>query len=158
MITANFLLSFRRQTSFPSDIGFTAIISHHLSSLSARSPIVFDSLISNIGSGYDVQTGTFIAPVPGTYQFFTTIMSENSNDYIETEIVKNGSQLVELYSGGSTGHDSSSNMVIVYLQKGDHVWVRVHGANSNTFKIHGGFSTFSGYLLRMDEDALDVFG
>ena len=102
--------------------------------------------------------GTFIAPVPGTYQFFTTIMSENNNDYIETEIVKNGSQLVEMYSGGSTGYDSSSNMVNVYLQKGDHVWVRVHGAYSNTFKIHGGFSTFSGYLLRMDEDALPVIG
>ena len=140
----------------PEEVGFTARLSTHLKSLGKDRPIRFDYVVSNIGSAYDIITGVFIAPVPGTYMFYTTVMSEYNNEFIETEIVKNGAQLVELYSGAPNGFDSSGNMVIVPLNKGDHVWVKVHGANSNTFSIHGGFSTFSGFLLRLDEAALQT--
>jgi len=74
--------------------------------------------------------------------------SGNGNENIETEIVKNGGeQLAEMYSGGSASFDSTSNMAVTSLEKGDHVWVRVHVAWSSNFAVHCCFSTFSGFLI-----------
>lgn len=148
-ILPNFIFIFcRRQERLPA-IGFTAYISQHLSSLGHQHTILFDKTKSNYGNAYDNLTGVFIAPQEGVYVFFSNIMSEASSDltYIETEIVKNGDQLAEMYSGAQQAFDSSSNMAVTKLNKGDHVWVRVHGSWSNNFKIHCCFSTFSGFLI-----------
>lgn len=145
---------FRRQLG-GSVLGFSAKISSHLNGLGSRHTIVFDSVISNYGNAYDNMTGYFKAPEPGVYAFFANIMSEagDGNEYIETEIVQNGNQIAEMYSGGSTYFDSTSNMAVVSLEEGDHVWVRVHGGWSSNFAIHCCFSTFSGFLLGYYEDA-----
>ncbi|XP_060558290.1 complement C1q-like protein 2 [Ruditapes philippinarum] len=141
-------------------IAFTATVSSHLKSLAHHNVIVFDRTGSNFGNGYDNVTGYFIAPESGVYVFYANIMSEVGNGltYIETEIVKNGSQLAEMYSGATNSHDSSSNMAVTSLQKGEHVWVRVHGAWSNNFSIHCCFSTFSGFLLARDEWSENIIG
>lgn len=142
--------SLQRRQERPPVIGFTAYISQHLSSLGQQHTVVFDKTQSNFGNGYDNITGYFVAPETGVYVFFANIMSEDSTtglDYIETEIVKNGNQIAEMYSGAQQAYDSSSNMAVAWLDKGDHVWVRVHGTWSNNFSIHCCFSTFSGFLI-----------
>lgn len=138
-------------------IGFTSKISAHLNGLGSQHTIIFDSVQTNYGNAYDNTTGYFKAPETGIYAFFSNIMSEsgNGNEYIETEIVKNGDQIAEMYSGGSALYDSTSNMAVTSLNEGDHVWVRVHGGWSSNFAIHCCFSTFSGFLLGYYEG--DVF-
>ncbi|XP_045169963.2 complement C1q tumor necrosis factor-related protein 3-like [Mercenaria mercenaria] len=150
---------FRRQEERPA-IGFTAFISSHLTSLGNQNTILFDKTKSNFGNGFDNVTGYFVAPESGVYVFFANIMSEVSSglSYIETEIVKNGDQLAEMYSGAKDAFDSSSNMAVTSLKKGDHVWVRVHGSWSNNFSIHCCFSTFSGFLIGQDELTENIIG
>ena len=140
----------RQMANGGATLGFTARISSHLTGLDTARSIIFDSVQSNYGNGYNNVTGQFKAPEAGIYVFFANIMSESGggNEYIETEIVKNGGeQLAEMYSGGSALFDSTSNMAVTSLDEGDVVWVRVHGGFSSNFAIHCCFSSFSGFVI-----------
>ena len=131
-----------------SEVGFSARVSNHATSLKANQRIIFGTLVSNIGNYYSNQTGIFYAPVDGTYMFYVNILSE-AGHFIETELVANSTfQLAELYSGGGKFHGAGSNLVVVHLAQGDQVWVRVHVAFSSDMAVHCCWSTFSGYLLR----------
>ena len=118
-----------------------------MKNLTAHQPIVFGSVLTNIGHYYNNTTGVFYVPVDGTYQFFVNILSEADNS-IETELVLNGNQIAEIYSGAGKFHGAGSNLVIVRLHQGDNVWVKVHAAYSTDMAIHCCWSTFSGVLLR----------
>ena len=64
-------------------------------------------------------------------------------------IVKNCNEnhLAEMYSGGSTFYDSTSDIAVTTLKRGNEVWVRVHGSWSSSYAIHCCFSTFTGFML-----------
>ena len=130
---------------------FSAYKSSSEGSISTKVTIRFDSTYINIGDHYHTEDGIFIAPVSGTYMFHWTIATGGSA--FSTQLMVGGtvkaSNLVP-YPGGI---DSSSAMVIINVQKEDHVWIQIHGSSEH---VYGGpssigynyQSTFSGILLQ----------
>ena len=94
----------------------------------------------NIGNHYHTEDGIFIAPVSGIYMFHWTIATAGSA--FSTQLMVGGtvraSNLVP-YPGGT---DSSSAMLIINVQKEDHVWIQIHGSNEY---VYGGYSSVGNY-------------
>jgi len=110
--------------------------------------IRFDHVLTNVGAAYDGNIGMFQCPTPGYYVFFVNFLVFPQKR-LETQIVKNGNVIQEVYAGTQdNGHGPGSNMVIVQLQQGDRVWVRVHDFYHNTGDIlDGPWCTFNGFLV-----------
>ena len=128
------------------EVGFSASVSRHLTNLQPNQPIIFGTVLTNIGHNYNNSSGVFYVPTDGTYLLNVHVLSEKHN-YIETELVVNGHPVAEIYSGGLY-YGSGSNLVIAHLSIGDNVWVRFHSGESSNMAVHCCWSTFSGYLLR----------
>nr|QBA18412.1 type 2 C1q domain-containing protein 4 isoform 1 [Littorina littorea] len=102
----------------------------------------FDDVLLNAGDGYESHTGSFIAPVAGTYSFFLNLMATSHGT---VAMVKNGNVFDYVYGGD--GNDQGATQVLLRLAQNDKVWVRHHGGN----RIRGGvYTVFTGYLLYAD--------
>ncbi|VDI70170.1 Hypothetical predicted protein [Mytilus galloprovincialis] len=72
----------------------------------------------------------FRAPNAGVYHFDIIIMSHSGED-MQAEIVKNGNGLVRLYSGKGDTWGVGMQALIVQMNAGDDVWVRVFNTPIN---------------------------
>ena len=124
-------------------VAFLATMASH-ASVSASNTIIFDTVRTNVGSGYNIDDGSFTAPVDGIYQFSSSMMTEQDGE-IWAYFSLNGRNMAYIYAHGTEGrHDQGANTVILQLNKGDKVGV----VNHHTSTIYGGgYSTFSGNLL-----------
>ena len=96
---------------------FTAILDHHVT-LSRYDVLVFNSVITNVGGGYNPSTGVFTSPVSGYFEFsvyilgledqYAAVRLHYNNNYILGALADNGFD----YQGASTGGS-------ILLQKGD---------------------------------------
>ncbi|GAB1603188.1 caprin-2-like, partial, partial [Argonauta hians] len=127
------------------EIAFSSRLSQHLNNVKVNETIVFDNIVTNFGNAYNPETGIFISPMKGTYQFFVKILS-GFNEKVETALIANNIEVTRLYSGAQHAHGSSSAAVFIALDKGEEVYVKALYQKSN--HIHGVYSTFGGYLLR----------
>ena len=76
----------RRLLMEPEDhVAFTATHSTNASAFGAYATIIFDTVESNVGRGYDTKTGVFTCPFNG-YYFFTHLALSPYNGHIETDI------------------------------------------------------------------------
>ncbi|XP_033741444.1 uncharacterized protein LOC117328156 [Pecten maximus] len=130
---------------------FSAQTSHHENSLVTHQTVLFPHVILNEGSAYDNLTGVFTCPEAGIYHFSVTIMVFR-NDEIETELVVNGNQVMFNYAGGNQRHNQGTNAVLLHLDIGDRVWVRILENPvvnpDGAMRIHGyGWSTFTGFMI-----------
>ena len=133
-------------------IAFHAQASPHQRNLAIHQIVIFHNVTENIGQGYDPTTGVFTCIVPGLYYFTMTIMTD-PNSQVETELVMNGNMRMVVYSGGYHYWNTGSNAVVMDLNEGDKVWVRVLqnyvNAGSTTHMIHGDqWTTLTGFLLK----------
>nr|XP_034304098.1 multimerin-2-like [Crassostrea gigas] len=146
------VLSLRSGVLVPafSPILFSAYKSFDEGGISTKVTIRFDETYINLGDHYHTEDGIFIAPVTGVYMFHWTIATGGTG--FTTQLMVAGSvrasNLVP-YPGGS---DSSSAMVIITVNKDDHVWIQIYGSSKH---VYGGSisynkyqSTFSGILLQ----------
>lgn len=116
--------------------------------------LVFDVVLTNTGNGYDVSTGHFVVPSQGVYSFDVTIISD-FYERVFAVLVAAGQERMYLHAGNAAGfniRDSSTNTVILSLDNGDHVYVRIkrahYGKRRRNFNyISRLFSTFSGAKL-----------
>ena len=130
---------------------FSAYKSYTESGISTKVTIRFDSTYINIGNHYHTEDGIFIAPVSGTYMFHWTIATGGSS--FTTQLMVGGTARASSFVPYPGGADSSSAMVIINVQKEDHVWIQIYGSNEH---VYGGYSsvadyyqsTFSGILLQ----------
>ncbi|CAC5380237.1 C1QL [Mytilus coruscus] len=123
--------------------------------IDAQQTLVFDKVLTNVGNGYDLQSGKFTAPVKGLYLITATAL--NFYHVSPTlEIVQNNISLVDLFLDGS-GHQNSAmtQTLILMLNKGDLVWVR---SKTDAAKLSGSagqptgvYNTFSGYCIQYIE-------
>lgn len=67
----------------PARIAFFAGLNENMGPVTKHTDIVFDSIITNIGHGYDATTGRFTAPVNGTYQFNVIVSAQGRQKVIE---------------------------------------------------------------------------
>ena len=123
--------------------------------LGANQNIIFDNVVTNIGNGYNLHQGVFVAPVAGTYVFFSTVLANNDGE-AWVHIAVNGKNMANFYARGTDGrHDSGSQMIVVTLNQGDDVSVQ---SNSTPESVYGSsYTTFSGYLLSRAE-TVEVIG
>ena len=130
---------------------FSAYKSSSEGSISTKVTIRFDSTYINIGEHYHTEDGIFITPVSGTYMFHWTIATGGSS--FTTQLMVGGTVRASSYVPYPGGPDSSSAMVIINVQKEDHVWIQLYGSSEH---VYGGSSsignyyqsTFSGILLQ----------
>ncbi|XP_022323841.2 complement C1q tumor necrosis factor-related protein 7-like [Crassostrea virginica] len=129
---------------------FSAYKSSSESGISTKVTIRFDRTYINIGNHYHTEDGIFIAPVSGTYMFHWTIITGGSE--YSTQLMVGGTVRASSLVPYPGGRDSSSAMVILSVQKEDHVWIQIYGSNENVYggpSFNGQLqSTFSGILLQ----------
>ncbi|XP_058629004.1 heavy metal-binding protein HIP-like [Onychostoma macrolepis] len=109
--------------------------------------LTYRKVFTNIGNAYNPITGIFTAPLKGAYMFRISIYATISQSVSSTAvIVKNGEHVVIAHNY-QPGHEvSSSNGVVLILEVGDVVYVRLWSGR----RIHdsqNSHNTFSGYLL-----------
>jgi hypothetical protein len=125
-------------------IAFTAGVTSYNSTWNSGT-LVFPVVIHNIGDGYNRHTGVFTAPTEGHYVFFVTVV-EYDKQHLYVDIVLNGSSKVRAYGHSNAAYQTGANMVVLKLQRGDTVWVRL--ASGKGYWTHSvPLTTFSGFLL-----------
>ncbi|CAC5384865.1 unnamed protein product [Mytilus coruscus] len=93
--------------------------------------IIFDTVITNSGNGYNKHTGTFLVPTEGIYVFSFTIVAYRGHR-VPTELVVNrnvvGSVNADSYS--SSLYPVASTIVVVNLKQGDACFLRTSPTQS----------------------------
>ncbi|XP_062574643.1 uncharacterized protein LOC134236474 isoform X2 [Saccostrea cucullata] len=130
----------------PKRVGFSASVSSGSSSWNSGT-LVFPSVITNEGNGYNPSNGIFTAPIAGMYVFFLNVQSYY-RETIYVDIVLNGSTKVRTMAYSTSNddyYDSGPNLVVLTIQKGDAVWVKYYSGQG--YYYDGPITTFSGFLL-----------
>ncbi|XP_015252824.1 PREDICTED: complement C1q subcomponent subunit B-like [Cyprinodon variegatus] len=103
----------------------------------------FKKVVTNIGNGYDPQTGIFTTPVKGLYYIQVTGVVGN-NGQLNAGLKKNSDLMFAIYqkSGLQT---SASNGMTLALEQGDRLYVQLW--KGQTIADQGRLSTFTGFLV-----------
>ncbi|XP_069108058.1 complement C1q-like protein 4 [Argopecten irradians] len=132
-------------------ISFSSQLGPPKNHLGVHQTLIFERNVMNEGSGYSNLTGVFTCPKAGMYYFSVTIMVD-SGDQFETELVHNGRNIMVNYAAGETYDNQATNSVVMRLDVGDKVWVRIlenAGVNHGNIRIYGGgWTTFTGFRIQ----------
>jgi hypothetical protein len=121
-------------------------LTHNINPVGPHQIIDFDSVVTNIGGGYNPHGGLFTAHVSGVYLFAVTIETIPGH-YVNVAIVKNGEELC-LAHGSGADYGSGVCVVTDHLAETDDVWVKHHSGDA----IYGAaFPIFTGHLIQADE-------
>ncbi|XP_063438550.1 complement C1q-like protein 4 [Mytilus trossulus] len=113
--------------------------------LGSSQTVIFDDVITNIGSAYDFRTGHFTSPNDGVYFFASTFLKTGSSSSLHLQMIKNNDMISQGHAASGDFEAGSMN-ALVSLKRGDSVLVR-HHAGSGIESIHGGWGFFSGYQV-----------
>ncbi|XP_062375990.1 complement C1q-like protein 4 [Sardina pilchardus] len=112
---------------------------------SAATTLIYRNVISNIGNGYNKNTGVFTAPVRGVYHFAVSLSGSGSRA-AAVHLYKNGAHVVIAYTATQNSFTSSSNGASLLLEVGDVVYVNLR-AHAWVYDDMERYTTFSGHLL-----------
>ncbi|XP_051747937.1 uncharacterized protein LOC127511220 isoform X2 [Ctenopharyngodon idella] len=107
--------------------------------------LTYRNVITNIGNAYNPITGIFTAPLKGAYMFRINVHGHGPTPS-GASIYKNGEKVVIAYAYQAQNDLNSSNGVVLILEVGDVVYVRLW-PNTRIFDNDQNPSTFSGFLL-----------
>ncbi|XP_052769576.1 complement C1q-like protein 4 [Mya arenaria] len=114
--------------------------------------VIFDRVLLNAGGGYNNATGSFTVPLSGIYLFAVSVFDHmataaTGNAKIHAEIVQNNSTIGRVFAHADMhNRDQGAETVIVTVNTGDVIWVRV--VDNNDLGLGGEFYTsFAGYML-----------
>ncbi|XP_062291627.1 complement C1q tumor necrosis factor-related protein 4 [Scomber scombrus] len=114
--------------------------------------VTFDTLYVNIGGDFDAKAGLFRCRIPGAYYFSFTVGKFPHKD-LSVMLMKNRNEVQAIVYEENAGEERKvqSQSVMLQLEFGDTVWLRLHGdpryaLYSNT----GHYTTFNGYLVYPD--------
>ncbi|WAR22710.1 hypothetical protein MAR_036379, partial [Mya arenaria] len=111
-------------------------------SLALNQKLVFQTVVTNDGQGYDNNTGIFTCPFSGLYIFsLQHCVDRNKHSYV--------SILVAGVAFGSQWYPCSSMQAFVSLKKGEKVWSKAN-VPSYIYYNSDRWTTLSGVLLRPD--------
>ncbi|XP_060591449.1 complement C1q-like protein 4 isoform X1 [Ruditapes philippinarum] len=131
--------------SFIPIVGFNARLSS-TKTVNGENKVIFDTVITNQGEGYDSSTGIFTAPYTGLY-FFSAHVCNNGKSGVHYAIYQEGTQLTSStqYDNNNV-HSCSSVSTIAMVNKAERVWVQTLYTSvfvSDSFR----WNAFSGSLL-----------
>lgn len=132
-------------------VAFMATITNTLHNVGTHQHIVFDKVITNVGSGYKASTGHFIAPRAGVYAFFVALTNTPQHS-ASAVLYRNGKWIGHVLAHGTaTNTDlyvTSTLPCVVTLFAGDEVWVQNEYEYTAVETIDGyNWSYFTGYLV-----------
>ncbi|XP_069103901.1 trichohyalin-like [Argopecten irradians] len=128
-------------------VAFYAILSHGYDPITNTMDIHFDQVVTNLGDAYNGQASVFTSPKNGVYVF--TWMVHVNTRWVYTDLVKNGVTVGTGFAGDSDYSMAGGNTVVVQLNEGDTVWIRIADHLSGTTIVHyRNVSSFSGFLLQ----------
>nr|XP_046251793.1 complement C1q tumor necrosis factor-related protein 4 [Scatophagus argus] len=114
--------------------------------------VTFDAVYVNIGGDFDPKTGLLRCRIPGAYYFSFTVGKFPHKD-LSVMLMKNRNEVQAIVYEENAGEERKvqSQSVMLQLEFGDTVWLRLHGdpryaLYSNT----GHYTTFNGYLVYPD--------
>ncbi len=115
------------------------------------SPIIFNVTVLNEGGAMDISTGIFTAPMPGTYLFDFSGVSDPSNGVFSVVFYVNGVQKGSSYAD-DVGQFTLSLPSIWHLNKNDQVKLSVvpTGGTLYSDNLYGPLLHFTGILLEED--------
>uniref|UniRef100_A0A3P9H0V8 C1q domain-containing protein n=1 Tax=Oryzias latipes TaxID=8090 RepID=A0A3P9H0V8_ORYLA len=103
-------------------------------------------VITNIGGGYNPETGWFTAPVGGLYYFRVTGHVGDS-DYLNAGVKKNRENLIAIHHKSKSTRGSASNAMVLELEQDDFVFFQLWRERGLTIGDQGGITTFTGFLV-----------
>ncbi|KAL1276409.1 hypothetical protein QQF64_036032 [Cirrhinus molitorella] len=110
--------------------------------------LTYRNVFTNIGDAYNSITGIFTAPLKGAYMFRISVYGSASQSIPSTvSIFKNGQQVVIAHAHQAANVVNSSNGVVLLLEVGDVVFVRLLANRRISDISQNNHNTFSGYLL-----------
>ncbi|XP_060577745.1 uncharacterized protein LOC132734895 isoform X1 [Ruditapes philippinarum] len=110
--------------------------------------IIFTTATTNEGSGYDISTGIFTAPVGGLYQFivnYCTYLKQHS----PLGLVLSGNVIARSSNYDGDYYTCSSFSAVIRVKSSEKVWVKCLscGSSRNLFKNGWMMNSFSGILI-----------
>ena len=129
---------------------FSARITSNMAAPSIGSTIVFGTETLDQGDGYNPSTGIYTVQQNGTYTF-TWSLTVYSGGYITTALTINNSPKQYLRTAFVTGDGSSSATVVVELNVGDTVKIKLDpykNGNPRLLSSTENYSTFGGWMLK----------
>ncbi|KAH9524262.1 Caprin-2 [Bulinus truncatus] len=125
-------------------VAFFAGLTKNIGPFSRNTDLILDRVVTNVGEGFNVQTGRFTAPLNGTYAFAVTIAAQGRQK-AAVELVLNGKMVTTIWAESFPSWASASNNVILNMEAGDQVWLVLLTRASH---VHGYmYTTFSGHCL-----------
>ena len=125
-------------------VAFTAGVTSDSSTWNSGT-LIFNSVILNVGNGYNPSTGVFTSPAAGTYVFYVTAVESIKQD-LRVDIVLNSVSKVRTIGFHDAAFQTGTNMVVLNLKKGDSVWVR-HYFGKGFYTDSVPITTFTGFLV-----------
>ncbi|CAC5358705.1 C1QL [Mytilus coruscus] len=127
-------------------VGFFVSSSGALENVGTGAIVIYDSVTTNLGGGYDKSTGVFSAPVEGLYYFTWTVLAQEDKSFY-TQLNLNNTVVAKNHAGanGISTHMSSSQSAVIQIQKNDGVSIRVHSGGK--YMYGDKWSTFSGFKI-----------
>ncbi|XDV25792.1 hypothetical protein PO909_029649 [Leuciscus waleckii] len=131
------------------EIAFSASLmqssSGHIGPFTSEITLTYRNVFTNIGNAYNPITGVFTAPLKGAYMFRISVYGHGPTPS-GASIYKNGERMVLAYAHQPQRELNSSNGVVLILEVGDVVYVRLW-PNTRIYDDQYNHNTFSGFLL-----------
>ncbi|XP_067247351.1 uncharacterized protein [Chanodichthys erythropterus] len=108
--------------------------------------LTYRNVFTNIGNAYNPFTGVFRAPLKGVYMFRISVFGHGGTG-ATASIIKNGEQVVVAHDYQAQDRLNSSNGVVLLLEVGDVVYVRLWPNRRISDNSQENLNTFSGFLL-----------
>ncbi|XP_063416194.1 cerebellin-1-like [Mytilus trossulus] len=136
------------RNSGPDKVAFMVKNSVALQNIPSKSAIVYNTVLTNLGNGYDSSNGIFTAPSNGVYSFSWTVLCYRGKNFY-TYISLNEDIIARNFASANkvAEHTSGSQKIIISMKKNDKVSVRIQGGETGQYMYGSGWSTFSGYKL-----------
>ncbi|XP_062586363.1 complement C1q-like protein 4 isoform X2 [Saccostrea cucullata] len=141
-------------------VAFYVFYSYNFKALTIGTTLVFDSVVTNLGNGYNKRTGIFTAPSSGVYTFTWTVntaglhVAGQSGQYGEmnASIKQNGVTRgsIKADSESENNDEAATGFVVLSLKAGDEIQVvsdKLNGQGSIYSDKKYGRTTFSGFQI-----------
>ncbi|XP_060608068.1 uncharacterized protein LOC132760165 [Ruditapes philippinarum] len=137
-------------------IAFSVGLSHH-ATVTNSNKVMFDRVFLDLQRVYNPQTGEFVAPVSGLYEFNYHALGKQ-NGKLWLELYHNYKYVDSLYSHTPGHYATAGNAAVLDLDIGDVVFVKAH----NDVDLYGTsnevYCTFTGYLLHPVGSGNEIIG